>query len=536
MKLEGGSSDLRSLYYGSNSRDQLDKALESKQSYLNSHESNLVSLSNSLGKSLDSRQITSFNRKKNKKNSIMLKAKKVSAILNVGTAIYSKIAYFTFLGARVVKVLRGTSSSAANKGLGQSLNILGHFNFVGECISFIKSSGSVIKNSIIDVSFNRKRRKSRQLLSKFNADTRDIHCGESSKVNELRLKSLMSEKATDLSKSKSQITNNRIAQAARGSHQVLCLAYTGLSLAKESEVITKKILPGLGLAVAVVDTIKSVVNTASQIRALNNLAKARSASKDPLLMALSGHIKNERTLNARVHLVETVLNSASTSLNAALTFTGVGSSAGFVATGIFSAAFLVGNAAFKKWRDRKFKKKRDHADYLFKLGRSMDGLASKNIGVAEKIFLDRLQNGSGADLAEAVKFLRDFGIKDARIKKIQLEPEDVAIDDLRNALYHDKVSYKGVYLKQTIKNIFHVLGIGKLGGKIKAGTLWLRDKLSPIADGQKNRYFGASLQSNKALLLLNKRDVYQSMQITDNPFTAQQYVKSRHPSIITDEL
>ena len=48
---------------------------------------------------------------------------------------------------------------------------------------------------------------------------------------------------------------------------------------------------------------------------------------------------------------------------------------------------------------------------------------------------------------------------------------------LRKSLYSDKVKFKGLQLKQTVKTLAHVSALTALGRRIKAGTQWLKAKL-----------------------------------------------------------
>ena len=97
---------------------------------------------------------------------------------------------------------------------------------------------------------------------------------------------------------------------------------------------------------------------------------------------------------------------------------------------------------------------------------SLTGLARTNIGVAERAFLLRLRTAEGEELKESIRFLRNFGVTDNTIKKLQLAPEKAALKTLQGVLYRDKVKCKGLQLKQTAKSLSHVAGFTALGKRI----------------------------------------------------------------------
>ena len=212
---------------------------------------------------------------------------------------------------------------------------------------------------------------------------------------------------------------------------------------------------------------------------LNNLAKAKAATDDPLLKALAGHIKQERTILARKNLANTAVGVVFTGVTIGLAASGVGAPAGLIAAGAISAATGLGTMAFDLYHNRKLAKAREGSESLMASQESLETLAKDNIGVAEKSFLHRLRTADGKALADSVEFLRNFGVTDNTIKKLQLAPEKVAIKTLQKVLYQDKVKFKGLQLKQTAKTLSHIVGFTALGKRIKAGTLWLAAKLRP---------------------------------------------------------
>ena len=180
----------------------------------------------------------------------------------------------------------------------------------------------------------------------------------------------------------------------------------------------------------------------------------------------------------RFTLINTAVEAVSTAAGIGLLASGVGAPAGLIVAGAIGTAASVSTLAFDGYHNRKLAKTREKSDELMKSQEPLPSLAKKNIGVAEKAFLKRLRTSQGEELESAVKFLRDFGLTDNTIKKLQLAPEEKAMVTLRKSLYSDKVKFKGLQLKQTIKTLGHVLGLSALGRRIKAGTQWLKAKLT----------------------------------------------------------
>ncbi len=294
-----------------------------------------------------------------------------------------------------------------------------------------------------------------------------------------RLQTLVGKKGSDLSRSKGQIVLDRLTQVAGLSEQATDITHSAVLLAESTSKIAARAVPGLGIALTALNTVYSAVRTGSQISALNNLAKAKTATKDPLLKALAGHIKQERTFTARKHLASTAVNLAMTGVTIGLTASGAGAPAAFIGAGAAAGAVSIGSIALTAWHGRKLAKAREKSDVLMQSGRSLESLAKENIGVAEKAFLSRLRHSSGDELKETVAFLRNFGLTDNTIKKLQLAPEDTALKTLKQVLYQDKVKYKGLQLKQTAKTLSHVIGLTALAKRVKSGTLWLMAKLKP---------------------------------------------------------
>ena len=100
---------------------------------------------------------------------------------------------------------------------------------------------------------------------------------------------------------------------------------------------------------------------------------------------------------------------------------------------------------------------------MFFSRRTKEELAEKNIGVAEQLFLMRLRFSVGDELKEAVNFLREFGVTDKTIAKIQLAPEDEALKALQSVIYNDKLKFKSFYGKANSQNFLSCCWSGVVG-------------------------------------------------------------------------
>ena len=370
--------------------------------------------------------------------------------------------------------------------LTKSFQALGGIGVATQSLSFLKSAGQTGFHAVKDISAHKQRGETQELLKDYNPETRDFKSLPGSREKKERLTELLGKKGPDLARSKKQTAADRLTEVKDLAHKGAGLASSALFLASHTSAIAAQAAPGVGIVVAALSTVSSAVKTGIQIVALNNLAKAESATKDPLLKALSGHIKQERTSAARKNLVNTAVQALSTGVGIGLAASGVGAPAALIASGAIGTAVSISTLAFDGYHNRDLAKKRAAAgaalDTGLTTGVPLASLAKENIGVAEKAFLTRLRTSTGTELSEAVKFLRDFGVTDNTIKKLQLSPESQAIKTLQSVLYNDKVKFKGFQLKQTAKTLAHVSGLTALGKRMKAGAQWLKNRLQQHRD------------------------------------------------------
>ena len=362
---------------------------------------------------------------------------------------------------------------------GRSIVALQSIALATQALSFAKNTVTGTWTAIKDISVHKKRGEAQQLLKNWDADTRSFI---GTKKSEERLKELASHNGTDLTRSRLKTAADRvsdlkdIAIAGLGvsSSALLVAADTGLGTAARA-------FPGVAVAANGLNTIRSGIHAGVQIAALNNLANAKRKTDDPLLKALAGHIKKERTIRARKNLVNTAVSALSTGAVATLAASGVGAPAAIIAAGAVGTATAIGTMAFDSLHNRKLSKTREKAAELMTLGKPTESMAKENIGVAERAFLMRLRSSQGTELKEAVTFLRNLGVAENTIKRLQLAPETAALKTLQKVIYNDKLKFKGLMLKQTAKSLLHVSGLTTLGKRIRTGSLWLSGKLTSAA-------------------------------------------------------
>ena len=363
----------------------------------------------------------------------------------------------------------------------KSFQALGGIGVATQGLSFLKSAGQTGYHAVKDISAHKQRGETQELLKDYNPETRDFKSLPGSREKKERLTELLGKSGPDLARSKKQVAADRLTEIKDLAQKGAGLTSAALFLASHTSTIAAQAAPGVGIAVAAFSTANSAVKTGIQIVALNNLAKAESATEDPLLKALSGHIKQERTISARKNLINTSVQALSTGVGIGLAASGVGAPAALIASGAIGTAVSIGTLAFDGYHNRQLAKKRKTADAALNTGLAtgapLASLAKENIGVAEKAFLTRLRTATGSELKETVKFLRDFGVTDKTIKKLQLSPESKAIKTLQGVLYRDKVKFKGFQLKQTAKTLAHVSGLTALGKRMKSGAQWLKNRL-----------------------------------------------------------
>lgn len=343
-------------------------------------------------------------------------------------------------------------------------------------LSFIKDTASGIWQAVRDIRHHNQRNRAQELLGQYDLTTQTT-TGSAEDVDEL--KQLVAKKDSNLSRSKGQVAVDHLVRAKNLLAKGASVVESSSLLAEGFSATAARAVPVVGIVASVIATVHSAIKTGTQVAALNNLAKARAATDDPLLQALAGHIKQERTIQARKNLASTAVGAIFTGVTIGLAASGVGAPAGLIAAGAVSAANGLGTMAFDLYHNRKLARAREGSESLMASRESLEALAKKNIGVAEKAFLFRLRTAEGRELNDTIEFLRNIGISDNTIKKLQLAPEKVAMKTLQDVLYRDKVKFKGLQLKQTVKTLSHIAGFTALGKRIKSGALWLAAKLRP---------------------------------------------------------
>ncbi|WP_281645983.1 hypothetical protein [Parendozoicomonas sp. Alg238-R29] len=371
------------------------------------------------------------------------------------------------------------SGSAATKTTRytRSLQALQGVALATQGLTFAKDAITGTWTAIKDIAAHKKRGETQKLLKDWDAETRSF---QGSVKDDKRLQELASNK-TDLTRSRKKTAVDRLTNLKD-------LAITGLGITTSSLLIADsvsstaaKALPGVAIAANTISAIHSGIKTGIQVAALNNLATAEKRTNDPLLKALAGHIKKERTIRARKNLVNTAVSTFSAGASIALAASGVGAPAALVAAGAVGTATAIGTMAFDGLHNRKLAKTREKASQLMTLGKPLESMSKDNIGVAERAFLKRLRSSNGEELKESVTFLRNLGVAENTIKRLQLAPEGAALKTLQTVIYNDKLKFKGLMLKQTAKTLLHVSGLTTLGKRVLAGSLWLSGKLTTAA-------------------------------------------------------
>ena len=277
----------------------------------------------------------------------------------------------------------------------KSFQALGGVGVATQGLSFIRSGGEAVYHAVRDIAVHKNRNETQELLKDYNPETGSFKTLGSNQQKKERLEALLGKKRGDLSRSKAQVTADRLLEVKDLAKKGAGLASSALFLAGNTSAVAARAAPGVGIAVGALGTIHSAVKTGVQIAALNNLAKAEAATNDPLLKALSGHIKQERTITARKNLINTAVEAASTAAGIGLLASGVGAPAGLVVSGAIGTAVSVSSLAFDGYHSRKLAKNREKADELLETSQPLESLAKHNIGVAEKAFLKRLRTSFG---------------------------------------------------------------------------------------------------------------------------------------------
>ena len=310
-------------------------------------------------------------------------------------------------------------------------------------LGFLVGSASEASSIVGELSRKERRKQTQALLKEFNPEDRTFS-GDSDLEKLRQLRDLISYKKNDLSRSNRRLAADHVDNAKILTETGLNATYFGVVTAWYSgSQIAIKAFPGVAIVANSVALANSSYNTGKHIITLNNLAKADAASNDPLLHALSEHIRNERSIGARKALLDTAVNTANLGVSIGFAASGAGSGALFFVSGGFGLINAAGQGAFDHVHNKGLKKQRAESDLLIGHSKkSREQLAQENIGVAEKLFLYKLRFSSGEELKESVDFLRGLGVSDKIIAKIQLEPETDALKTVQKTIYKDRVQFQ----------------------------------------------------------------------------------------------
>jgi hypothetical protein len=223
--------------------------------------------------------------------------------------------------------------------------------------------------------------------------------------------------------------------------------------------------------------------------ALNNIQHAAKQAKgDELLQAIAAHVSQERVYNSRKNLVNAAVNFTSVGLGIAALAAGPGAPAALAVASIVASAATtatsLGTTAFELGHAYQLSQRRKEGSAealeLFKEAVGNDALSDankaeafkaladpKNIGLAERALIDRLQNGSPQEVQMAVQFLENFGLSKGTISKLKLANTDKALATLQGALYTDKVALKAAGFKQSLFTLGKITGISQLASLVK---------------------------------------------------------------------
>ncbi len=408
----------------------------------------------------------------------------------IGTITDSETVAGVSYGARaassatsVINAFKGVNSSGDAgtfaTGLGAATGALG----------IIKGSASLGKDLFQDALVHKERGEFQRLIKDFDPSTRKFFNKdgvlESRPEDLARLESLTNAEGADRTKSRLQAAGDRFSS-------VKDLAISGGWFSSSVISLAGGSVPGLGVALNGATAANNIWKSATHITALNNATLAeKSAGGDPLLEAISEHIKQERTFNSRKQLVSATINTASFGLGIAGLATGVGF-AGTVALGAVSTANVLIQAHLTSVHDKALKASREAATdgaYQALVSQFSSGAGegdvdvdslkktlskTENIGLVERALIDRLQNGTPEQVESAVKYLVNFGLSKQKITQLRLTSDpNKALESLRKALYTENVKFSFQGLKAgSGESFLRIVGLHKLGSRIQA---W-RDK------------------------------------------------------------
>jgi len=360
-------------------------------------------------------------------------------------------------------------------------------------IAVLKSSTELARDLTLDAFAHKDRATTQALLKNYDPGTgtfTDPATGKPVSEDDNRkltaqLKELLDKKGSDRSRTSGQIAGDRLSTIRDTAISSASVVNSALFVAGAAA----KVAPGLSQAISAVSAAKTTWQATTNIVALNNIQHAAKQAKgDELLQAIAAHVSQERVYNSRKNLVSAAVNftavgvgiaalAAGPGAPAALAVASIVTTAATTAVGLGTTAFELGHAYQLSER-----RKEGSADALalFKEAVGNDALSEankaeafkaladpKNIGLAERALIDRLQNGSPEEVKAAVTFLENFGLSKGTISKLKLASTEKALTALQSALYSDKVKLTLAGAKQSFSSLGKVFGILQFASFVK---------------------------------------------------------------------
>ena len=360
-------------------------------------------------------------------------------------------------------------------------------------IEVVKSSVELARDLTLDAFAHKDRATTQALLKNYDPKTgvftdpttgTPVSAEDNQKLT-TQLKELIGKKGSDRSRTAGQIAGDRLSTIRDTAISGATVANTVLSLAG----VAAKVTPGVSQAISAVSAAKTTWQATTNIVALNNIQHAAKQAKgDELLQAIAAHVSQERVYNSRKNLINAAVNFTAVGVGVAALAAGPGAPAALAVASIVTTAATtavgLGVTAFELGHAYQLSERRKEGSAealaLFKEAVGNDALSEankteafkalaepKNIGLAERALIDRLQNGSPEEVKAVVTFLENFGLSKGTISKLKLASTDKALATLQSALYTDKVKFTLAGAKQSFWSLGKVVGISQFASFVK---------------------------------------------------------------------
>ena len=360
-------------------------------------------------------------------------------------------------------------------------------------IAVLKSSTELARDLTLDAFAHKDRATTQALLKNYDPGTgvfSDPTTGkpvseEDNQKLTAQLKELIGKKGSDRSRTFGQIAGDRLSTIRDTAISSGTVVNSALLVAGAAA----KVTPGLSQAISAVSAAKTTWQATTNIVALNNIQHAAKQAKgDELLQAIAAHVSQERIYNSRKNLVSAAVNFTAVGVGIAALAAGPGAPAALAVASIVTTAATtavgLGTTAFELGHAYQLSERRKEGSAealaLFKEAVGNDALSEankaqafkaladpKNIGLAERALIDRLQNGSPEEVKAAVTFLENFGLSKGTISKLKLASTEKALTALQGALYSDKVKFTLAGAKQSFSSLGKVVGISQFASFVK---------------------------------------------------------------------